>query len=150
MYTSKFLMLTLCAGLAALSGCQTISLVPSFRNVAIDPAQLRPGDLAVISVEVQDKNDIVSRVQGVLKEVPEVTFALRDDGVDPDARANDGIWSMRVNVPFDAPPGQFTLEFTAYRSDGQVVTVRNESGNVVPLSATYPFTVQYAQSVPQP
>lgn len=146
MNASRFIVA--CVVLLLLGGCRTISSGPSFSSVGLSPAQLRPGDVAVISVEIQDRNNIVSRVEGVLKETPQVTFRLRDDGVAPDERANDGVWTMPVDVPFDAPPGQFTLEFTAYRSDGQPVTVRDAAGNVVPLSTTYPFSIQYAQEAP--
>jgi hypothetical protein len=137
-----------CATLLILSGCRTISAVPSFRDVAINPAPLHPGLVALITVRVEDKNNIVSRVEGRLRDTPEVVFRLRDDGLEGDERANDGIWSTTVDVPFEAPAGQYTIEFTAYRSDGQAVTVRNDAGSMVPLSVTYPFIVQYAQAAP--
>ena len=72
-------------------------------------------------MEVKDKNAVIDRIEGVVIEDPRITFRLRDDGEEPDAKAGDGVWSMKVDVPFTAPDGEFNLEFTAYRSDGQPV-----------------------------
>lgn len=127
------------------SGCQTFTPVPEFHGVALNPAQLHPGDVAVVTVELKDSNNIVDRVEGVLEETPTVTFKLRDDGQSPDEKANDDLWTLKVDVPFDAPAGSFILKFTAYRSDGEIVTVRDKSGATVPLSTTHPFAVEYAQ-----
>ena len=42
-----------------------------------------------------------------------------------------------------APPGDFTLELTAYRSDGEAVRVKTKEGDVVPLSTACSFTIAY-------
>ena len=47
--------------------------------------------------------------------------------------------------PFMAPPGEFTMELTAYRSDGQVVQVKTKDGGIVPLKATCTFSVVYPE-----
>ncbi|MBI2433264.1 MAG: hypothetical protein HYV26_10365 [Candidatus Hydrogenedentes bacterium] len=138
-------LLLLLSGAALCAGCHTFSPVPAFNDIALTPRDLHPGDVAVITVKLTDKNNIVERVEGVLKEAPQVTFRLRDDGQAPDEKANDDVWTLRVDVPFDAPPGEFVLEFTAYRSDGLAVPIRNDSGDTVPLTANYSFAVQYAQ-----
>jgi len=88
---------------------------------------------------------IVGQVEGVVKSDPRTALQLRDDGEGPDEQANDNVWSLQVDVPFQAPAGEFVLEFTAYRSDGLPVEVRNDQGEVVPLTATLPVQIQYPE-----
>ena len=130
---------------AMLAACNTMSGGPEMKRVAIAPQELKPGDTAVITVEVVDRHAIVDRIEGIVRDHPEITFKLRDDGEEPDQKAGDGVWSLQVDVPFQAPPGEFFLELTAYRSDGQPVPVRDAEGNVVPLQETLPVIIRYSQ-----
>ena len=132
------------AAVAAVSGCHTFSGAPRIVQAAITPPELKPGDSALISVEVKDRHRLVDAVQGVVKEEPRITFKLRDDGEQKDAKANDGVWSLWVDVPLTAPPGDFMLEFTAYRKDGTPVPIRDKQGHVIPLTATLPLVIRYA------
>lgn len=134
--------------LVALAGCNTAGRQPRFDNAMIRPPdakgpveELKPGDTAVISVQVKDKHDIVRRVEGVVREDDTIKFKLRDDGVEPDEEAGDNIWSLQVDVPFLAPAGEFLLEITAYRSDGTPVPVRNEEGRTVAMTASIPVVI---------
>lgn len=120
------------------AGCNTLSGPPEIRQVSLNPSNLHPGDVAVLRVEVRDPDNIIDRVEGVVRDAPETVFRLRDD-------TGDGVWTMEVNVPFDAPPGEFVLDLVAYRRDGTPVPVRDAQGNVVELRAAHPFVVQYAQ-----
>jgi len=130
---------------ALLLGCNTLSGVPAMSNLMIQPAELNPGDTAIITVQVSDRHALIDRIEGIVKGHPEITFKLRDDGEAPDEKAQDGTWTLQVDVPFQAPPGEFVLELTAYRSDGQPVPVRDGAGNVVPLQQTLPVVIRYAQ-----
>jgi hypothetical protein len=136
----------LCAALVllvVLGGCQTTGRQPQVRQAQITPSDLKPGDTAVITIEIADKYGIVDRVEGVVREDPRIKFKLRDDGIEPDKKARDGVWTLQVDVPFQAPPGQFTLEFTAFRSDGQPVIVRDKEGNAVPLTGSFNMVIRY-------
>jgi len=128
-----------------LAGCNTLSGPPEIRNVSLNPSTLYPGDMAVLTVAVQDRDNVIDRVEGVVQGAPDTVFRLRDDGVHPDQVAGDGIWTMEVDVPLLAPPGEYVLILTAFRRDGEPVPVRDAQGNVVPLQQTSPFVVQYAQ-----
>ncbi len=144
--------LILCATLVLLStlaGCNTMGRQPQIRNAMIDPAELRPGDAAVITVEIADRYGIVDRVEGAVREDPRIKFKLRDDGVPPDEKAGDGIWTLPVDVPFQAPPGEFTLDFTAFRSDGQPVIVLDEERNAIPLTGSFGMVIQYLEEPQQ-
>lgn len=130
--------------LAVLSGCSTLSGVPAIVRAEIQPATLKPGDAVRVELEVKDKHSLVTRVQGEVKEEPQRTFALRDDGVEPDAKANDGIWTLAGIVPPNAPAGTFHLVFTAYSGKKTPVPVRHQ-GHVTPLQAEAVVTIQAAQ-----
>jgi len=128
----------------AITGCNSIAKPPRITHAGVVPPDLRPGDSAVITVTIKDRNHVVDKVEGVVKEDPRLKLRLRDDGQDPDARANDGTWSLRVDVPFQAPPGKFDLEFIAYRNDGTPVPVRQDDGNYGPLMTDLSIDIQYA------
>jgi len=95
--------------------CDVIrSRQPKLVDAALTPADLKPGDAAVLTVKVVDKHELVRKVEGVIREDPVIKFKLHDDGVAPDEKAHDNIWSLAVDVPFQAPPGEFILDLTAY------------------------------------
>lgn len=117
-----------CLAVAVLSGCNTLAGQPQISHASIEPDILEPGASAVIALEIKDRHRSVQRIEGVVLEDPRIAFLLRDDGIAPDEEAGDGVWSMQVDVPFQAPPGEFTLEFTAYGPDGLPVSVRDDQG----------------------
>ncbi len=129
--------------LALLSGCSTLGGQPGLQQAKIRPATLRPGDTAIVTVNVVDSRNIVDRVVGVVKEDPRMKFNMSDNGQGPDATANDGIWSLQVDVPFMAPPGAFTLELTAYSEDGQVIMVKDADIGKAPLSAACELVIEH-------
>ena len=131
------------SALLTLSGCNTLSGEPTITRAAINPKVLEPGSSAVITLTVNDRHNAIERIEGVVLEDPRIAFRLRDDGQPPDEQAEDGVWSMQVDVPFQAPPGQFRLEFTAFGPDGMPVSVRDDQGRVVPLKETVPIIIQY-------
>lgn len=134
---SCFLLLT------AVGGCATSSRQPSMSKARISPEHLEPGDTAIITVEVSDRFDIVNRIEGVVREDRTITFKLRDDGMTPDKKAGDGTWTIQVDVPFNAPPGDFEFEIVAYDSDGEVVVVHDENNEAAPLSMSFDLVIEY-------
>ena len=107
------------------------------------PDNLKPGDTAVISVKIEDKFHVVSRVEGVVKEDRTLTFHFEDNGIAPDDKAGDGIWTIQVDVPFNAPPGDFTFEVSGYDSNGKLLVVEDKKGEAAPLATTFPLVIQY-------
>jgi hypothetical protein len=128
------------------AGCNTFSGTPRFAEAALNPPQLQPGDSGVITVRLVDKQKVVKRLEGVVKEFPDVTFPLRDDGQPPDEKAGDGLWCFKVDVPFLAAPGQYTLEIRAYRSDGLPVPVRVKGMGTVNLQTEIPVIIRYPET----
>ncbi|NIA16021.1 MAG: hypothetical protein GWP08_18305 [Nitrospiraceae bacterium] len=121
--------------LVALAGCITMPRQPGLKDALITPSDLKPGDTAIITVKVDDRHGVVHHVEGIVLEDPSIKLKLRDDGKDPDKTADDQIWTLKVDVPFQAPTGSFALQLTAYRADGTVVPVRDAEGRTVPLAA---------------
>ncbi|MFP4503056.1 MAG: hypothetical protein ACLFTT_18845 [Candidatus Hydrogenedentota bacterium] len=132
----------LVAGLVA--GCNTIAGQPHFEKAELNPPVLAPDTSGVISVKVADPHDIVDRVEGVVTEDTRITLPLHDDGVPPDETAGDDVWSLEVEVPFDAPPGDFTLAITAYRENGLPINVKRKGEEAAPMTTTVPVVIQYA------
>ena len=130
---------------ALLAGCNTLPRQPEIQHAGIEPAELKPGDSALITVEISDQYDIVDRIEGTVQEDETITFKLRDDGVAPDAVAGDGIWTLQVDVPFNAPPGDFELALKAYDSHGEVILVRDSAGDAVPLAASFGLVIRYPE-----
>jgi len=136
-----------CAALVFLSACATPGHIPNIRSAQIRPNQLEPGQTAVITVDVADYHNIVAGIEGVVEGYPDRKFRLRDDGGGADQEAGDGVWTMDVAVPFTAPPGDHEITFTAYDEDGNVITVPDEDGYAVPLSAKLDVSIHYEEEV---
>ena len=65
-----------------------------------------------------------------------ITRALNAVGFTDVVEAGDGVWSLKVDVTFAAPPGSYTLEIAALRDDGQVIAVHDRKAGDVPLMTT--------------
>lgn len=141
MLLKRLFLVTLCAGV--LTACQFGPKQPKMSNAGVAPSVLKPGDTAVMSVHVTDRYGIVDRVEATVVGEPDIVFKLEDNGVAPDAKAGDGIWSIDVTVPFTAPPGPFELEVRGYDSSGELILVRSKGGNAVPLSDRFNVEVRY-------
>lgn len=141
-----FVARTLALGTLTLAaGCNSLGGVPEFKASAIAPEALHPGDTALITIDVKDKNGIIDSIVGAVKEEPGIKLTLRDDGQEGDVKAGDGTWSLAVIVPLEGPPGTYQLSFTAYRSDGVAVPIRGEGGEIAPLSVEFPLVISYKQ-----
>ena len=137
--TSAMLALTLLA--VAVAGCNTLGRQPKLQDAAIVPTTLKPGDSAVITVKVVDKQHIIDRIVGVVLEDTRMKLPVADNGIAPDVKAGDGIWSLQVDVPPTALAGQFTLELTAFNSKGEAIEVRKSKHETGPLTATCTWVI---------
>lgn len=145
MQTSPHILAVSVLAVIALVGCSTVPKQPAIHSVAIAPEVLMPGETAIITAHVQDRFGIVHRIEGVVQEDPSITFKLKDDGVDPDKKEGDGIWTLQVDVPFNAPPGSFELDLTAYNSDGAPILIRDENGEVAPMATSFALEIRYPE-----
>ena len=100
----------------------------------------------MISVKIADRQDVVNRVIGVVQEDTRMKFKFHDDGLDPDRKAGDGVWSIRVDVPFMAPPGKFTFAITAYDAQGEAILAKAKGGGTTTLSAACELTIAHPET----
>lgn len=124
-------------------GCAATGGQPVMHSAQILPSALKPGDTAIITVQVDDKFGIVRKVEGIVKEDRTIKFHFTDNGVAPDAEAGDTIWTIQVDVPFNAPPGKFEFEVTGYDGNGEVIVIEDENGEAAPLSTSFPLDIRY-------
>lgn len=125
------------------TGCNTLRRQPKLIEAKVTPSVLRPQDTGIITVKAVDPRDVVDRIVGVIEQDPRLEFKPRDDGEGPDEKAGDGIWSLQVDVPFNAPAGQYDLKFTAYNSKGEVIRVRTGRRSEGPLTQSCTVTIEY-------
>lgn len=122
-----------CSVLALCAGCNSLAGMPQMRDVKIKPDKPHPGDTVWLMVKIQDKHSVVARVEGTITSDQRATFPLFDNGTNGDETAGDGLWTLQVLVPPQLPPGEFELEFSAFREDGLPVEVRTKDKKIVPL-----------------
>jgi len=131
---------------ALLAACATQGHQPELRNAALTPDVLNPGDGALLTAEVvNDAYGVVSTIEGTIQDDPRVSFNLNDNGERGDVTAGDGVWSLDMEVPFQAPPGEFVIVLTAYDDNGQIIPVLSPQGDSVPLTAACSLVIQYAE-----
>ena len=53
-----------------LAGCNTLAGQPGLQGAAITPDTLTPGEGAVVTMDIRDRQGIIERVQGVVVEDP--------------------------------------------------------------------------------
>lgn len=141
---SRYTCLTTVLAAMLAAGCNTMGGQPNFERATISPSQLMPGDMALITIEPNDKDGIIHRIEGIVQEDPRQPLELNDEGLDGDEIAGDGVWSLGVDVPPLALGGTYTVEFTAYRRDGTPVPIRDKEGNVSPLSTVITIQINAA------
>ncbi len=147
----RYRALFVCGLAGALAGCSTLPKQPEIKTAGITPPHLQPGDAAIIAVEIQDRFNIVHKVEGIVKEDTAIVFRLKDDGVAPDAKADDNIWTLQVDVPFNAPAGDFGLTLTAYDDKGQPILIDDANGDATPLAASFTLAIEWPKpAAPEP
>ncbi len=107
------------------------------------PHELTPGDTALITVDVSDRFNLVTSVKGIVLEDKTISFHFHDDGTDGDAVAGDKTWSMKVDVPFNAPPGGFIFEISAYDANENLIIVRDMNGEAVGMQTKITLEISY-------
>lgn len=119
------------------AGCATGPL--QMNRAMVMPAQIAAGDNATIMVTFKGPKDQVASVHAVVRENPDITYDLNDNGENGDQMANDNIWSYVTQVPYEATPGTYHLDITAKDQDGKKVageSVQSMSDGIVTVEVT--------------
>jgi len=128
----------------AAQGCATQARQPKLNNAMLAPETVYPGyEGALLTVELRDPDGIVDRIDWVVEGYEDQVFTLNDEGERGDAAAGDGVWSMRVDVPFNTPKGAYRVTLRAYDSEGRPIIVRGPDDGRVPLTTSLTAVVEY-------
>ncbi len=97
---------------------------------------VKAGENGIISVKVDDTENKIARISVTPRGYPDYVFELNDNGELGDEYAKDEIWSMEINIPYDAPAGIYNLDCEFYDSDGNPVMTKSNDGKETKLTAT--------------
>ena len=135
--------ISLCGVALICAGCTTHLDQPRLVGAVMTPNELKPGDAALVTVQVHDPYNIVDTVEGRILEDTTIDFHFNDNGKEGDTVANDGIWTMKVEAPFNAPPGNFTFEISAYNKSGELLVVLDENKEAAPMATEVELKIVY-------
>jgi len=107
-------------------------------KAAFEPASAKGGQVALLTVAVNDPDNKVDTVAATFRDLPGQTLDLFDNGTQGDRTVGDGIWSRRVQVFPTLQPGQHMIEITAYDVDGKPVQTEDDK----PLKTEAALTVE--------
>ncbi len=118
--------LVLGAGLLAfVFGCSsTVKLV----SAKAEPNVLSPGQKGKLVVVLSGAKKKVGSVVAVVREYPEYSVRLNDEGRMGDEKAGDGVWTYEFPVPYDAPAQDYHLDITIRDKDGNIIQVGQAKG----------------------
>jgi len=122
-------------------GCATRKL--AFTNATVTPIEVAVGKSAVLTVSISDARGTVNSVVATVREMPEMAIQMFDDGLEGDETADDGVWSLRLDVPPTAAPGTYHFDIRAYDESGAEIIVKRDTGVYVPLSIGTSVTIVY-------
>ncbi len=111
--------------LVFLAGCSsTVKLV----GAKAEPSVLSPGQKGKLVVILSGAKKKVGSVVAVVREYPEYTVRLNDEGRMGDEKAGDGVWTYEFPVPYDAPAQDYHLDITIRDKDGNIIQVGQAKG----------------------
>lgn len=114
---------------------------PQMGSALVAPPSVGPGKAAVLSVQVLDPDRKIDTIAAVVGENI-VTGDLYDNGMNGDAAAGDGRWSLLLSMPPDLADGTYTVTFHAYDAQGAPVLLPGPDGAPAPVQATAAITVR--------
>jgi|YelNatPaOPRAMG01_1025707.scaffolds.fasta_scaffold00008_43 hypothetical protein len=93
-----------------------------------EPATLSPGQRGKVEVVLTGAKKKVGSVQAVVREYPEYTIRLNDEGRMGDAVAGDGVWTYEFPVPYDAPSQKYHVDIIVKDRAGKVIKMGEAEG----------------------
>lgn len=111
---------------------------PALFNGRFAPATAKGGDVVLLTVEVNDPDNVVDTVSARFRDIPDATLDLFDNGTQGDRTVGDAVWSRRVPVFPQLQTGEHVLEIFAYDVNGQPVA--EDEGSPIQAEATFTVT----------
>jgi len=122
-------------GTAAVAGLVLWGCSSSLELVAAkaEPNVVSPGQKGRVVVILKGAKDKVGTVQAVVREYPEYTFRLNDEGRMGDEKAGDGVWTYEFPVPYDAPAQKYHVDIIIKDKEGNVIKFGETQGPAASL-----------------
>ena len=111
-------------------------------EMKIDPSPVSPGDEAVSYVTLNKYSDQVETVKATLREYPQYSVNFNNDGTDGDEKANDNIWSKKVNIPYNAPSQTVHLDIAVLDKEGKIIATKDAKGEDLEESGTIDVKIE--------
>lgn len=93
----------------------------AIKQITVEPKEVAPGDNAKIFVILKGAKDKVAKIVAVVREAPDMSFSLNNEGKNGDEKAGDQIWTTEVVVPWQANAGIYHLDFSIYDKEDNVL-----------------------------
>ncbi len=92
----------------------------------IDPQTVKAGGKELVEVKVLDPHHQVYRLVLHVLDYSGYDFPLNDSGAYGDRKAGDGIWTVLVPVPWNAPAQDYSVAIVAYDKHGREIFVKKK------------------------
>ena len=111
-------------------------------EMKMNPSPVSPGDEAVSYVTLNKYSDQVETVKATLREYPQYSVEFSNDGTEGDEKANDNIWSKKMNIPYNAPSETFHLDIVVLDKEGNVIATKDAKGEDLEESGTIDVKIE--------
>jgi len=95
----------------------------TIKQISINSTELAPGDETKMFVVFKSSQKNVAQVTATVREASEIYYSFNDDGKEGDEKAGDNIWTCNVEVPWNAPAGNYHLDITAEDKDDNPIFI---------------------------
>ncbi|MFO7891859.1 MAG: hypothetical protein R6V04_16155 [bacterium] len=113
----------------------------SVKEMAVNPSQVSAGDEVVSYVTLNKYSDQVASVKATVREYPEYSFTLNNDGEEGDEEAGDNIWSKKMAIPWNAPAQTYHLDISILDEEGNIIA-RKKGEEVSERSGTISIEIE--------
>ena len=110
----------------------------AIKEVSARPAEVKRGETSILTVMFEGHKDQIISVKAVVREASHNRYVFNDDGKDGDEKANDYVWTGKLEVVSDAVPGEYHLDIYAFDTRwnpvflaGTIKDGRGEVGSVI-------------------
>jgi len=108
-------------GFVVMVGCQ--QPVKWTIKSQLDPDPVKIGKKFTATCTVTGEVDKIGWVTAMPVIAPEFASEMRDDGKAPDTKQGDGVFTTAAEVPVEAEPGIYEVEFVVYDKNGDPLSV---------------------------
>jgi hypothetical protein len=112
------------------------------KSISSEKQSVYVGEAVKLTVVLKGSPKLVSRVIATVREAPEFSFPLNDEGKSGDVKAGDNIWSYALEVPYEADPGNYHLDISVRDKDGKELVVEGREKYSTGRSGTIEVNVK--------